>query len=314
MSFGASRWSNVAVSCAPSRWWLSPLIVVSIFALQGCANLADDHVAVTSTAVSDYTAQKFSGNQTKAETYVFMEGRFFEGVTVDRSLEKISFRQLAESLAVDLAKQQYFPAKDPKSADILIMVHWGVTTPKFGMDELRGRLSMSLDTSLEKGMEAMAAQAGEPGAAAFVSMGSNADREQRFDAWDHGTDSMDTQFAQANNAKLLGYNRHLRKMAEKPFSSPEEVALRNDLSTERYFVIMRAYDLHRQERKDPRALWTVYVNTRSPGHNFNEAIDLMGRVASNFAGRQTDDVESFRPTDRQGKVRIGDVVIVGESR
>jgi hypothetical protein len=84
---------------------------------------ADDHVAVISTASPEYTQRKFAGGEPRTETYVFLEGRFFEGATVDRSLEKMTFRRIAEYLAPELAKQNYLPARAIAQADLLLVVH-----------------------------------------------------------------------------------------------------------------------------------------------------------------------------------------------
>ncbi|HEX2101413.1 MAG TPA: hypothetical protein VHF69_12150, partial [Candidatus Synoicihabitans sp.] len=38
-----------------------------------------------------------------------------------------TFHTVARTLAADLAKQNYLPAPDPAQADLLLMVHWGIT-------------------------------------------------------------------------------------------------------------------------------------------------------------------------------------------
>ena len=40
-----------------------------------------------------------------------------------------SFSRIAEALAPELAQHQYFPAKDFRAADLLLVVHWGTTRP-----------------------------------------------------------------------------------------------------------------------------------------------------------------------------------------
>lgn len=58
--------------------------------------LADSTVALTADANPGYTKRKYEGGKPRTETYVLMEGKFAEGTTVDRSLDKMTFRQIAE--------------------------------------------------------------------------------------------------------------------------------------------------------------------------------------------------------------------------
>ena len=280
----------------------------------GCSAIADRHVAITSTAGADYTARKFHDGKPQRESYVFMAGRFFDGQTVDHSLDRMTFRQLAASVAVDLAKDEYYPARDVKSADLLIVVHWGVTTPKLSMDEIRGRVSYSADTSDAKTLESLRAAPDDGVAQLFAAAGSESDRERENEISYRETDALDTDYFNASNAKLLGYGRHLRKLNQDVYSSPDEIALRSDLASERYFVILRAYDLRQITNGKPRPVWTLHMNMRSPGHNFNEAVSFMGTAAVNFFGRQTDKVETLQPKVRQGTVTIGDITIIGEAK
>ena len=67
--------------------------------------MADEHVAVIASAATAYTQRKFDGPKVRTETYVFMEGSFIPGQTVDRSIERMPFRRIAEFLAPELARR-----------------------------------------------------------------------------------------------------------------------------------------------------------------------------------------------------------------
>ena len=66
--------------------------------------LADRHVAVVSRATPEYTQRKFGDGKPQPESYVFMQGRYFDGVRADCSIEKMSFREIAGFLAPELAR------------------------------------------------------------------------------------------------------------------------------------------------------------------------------------------------------------------
>ncbi len=276
---------------------------------------ADEHVAVSASADAAYTQRKFAGAKVRAESYVFMEGTFVPGQTVDRSIERMPFRRVAEFLAPELARQQFFPAPEASGADLLIVVHWGTTTPRTSAAEMRGQVTLSLDQTQERALqkEINAQAAGSSDAmAAWLNAGSEIDRQMGFEQMERFTDTLDGDYANANNAKLLGYTKSLQRYEQRVFGSAEETTLRSDLSTERYFVILKAYDLKAPlaPGEKRRAVWTAHLNLRSPGTNFGTALRRMGLVGADFFGRTTATVETQRPKVKEGRVILGPLVII----
>jgi len=279
---------------------------------------ADQHVAVVSTASPEYTQRKFAGGEPRTETYVFLEGRFFEGTTADRSIEKMSFRRIAEFLAPELAKQKYLPARELGQADLLLVVHWGTTIPRITTNQMRSIETISLDNSLEKTLESdiKATIIGDSVALELLlnTTGSEADRQIGHEQFERLAANLDLASGLASNAQLLGYALELNRLGKRAFSSTEEGTLLSDLGSERYFVIVKAYDLHApvEPGRKNRALWTLHVNIRSPGQNFVTALNLMGPAAAHYFGRTTDGVMTLRPKERRGQVTLGELVIIGE--
>ncbi|WP_146180258.1 hypothetical protein [Opitutus sp. ER46] len=291
----------------------------------GCAGLGDPAVIVSSSAVADYTARKFQDGRPVRETYVFMPGRYYPGATVDRSLERMSFRQLAEPLAQELARKQYFPAPDLKSADLLIVVHWGVTDPRISSSEMRGQVTYHFDASMSDAgvdrppseTDAMFASnlpEGHDALTLYPDLPNDAVRAMEFEETERLTDQLGGDMANANAILLLGYSRQLRQLSELPFITTAELALRSDLKNERYFIVLRAYDLRHRTGRRPRVLWTLHLNMRSAGVNFREAMASMGDVAVHYVGRNVDQVETALPKLKQGTVTIGEVKIIGEAK
>ena len=299
-----------------------PLVSIAWFAFfeVGCATLVDGNVTVTSSATPDYTRAKFGQDQPRRETYVFMAGRYFEGATLDHSLDRLTFRKLAESMAQELALKQYFPAKDLNSADLLVVIYWGATKPHISVDELHAQSAPQLNSNLpthtydsSAGIETPLVVGSDQTIANFyANVTSENDMRVGFDQTDRTTDSFGADFDNANNIALLGYGRHLRALAKQPSQGTTEATLRSDLTSERYFVILQAYDLHGLKNRKPRPVWTLHLNMRSPGHNFAEAVNLMGNVAVNYFGRESDGVVNVPPKLREGKVELGEIKILGE--
>jgi hypothetical protein len=280
--------------------------------------VADDHVAVISTASPEYTQRKFAGGEPRTETYVFLEGRFFEGATVDRSLEKMTFRRIAEYLAPELAKQKYLPARAIAQADLLLVVHWGTTIPRVTTNQMRSIETISVDNSLEKQLETEIKATLVEGTSALEALltttGNEADRQIGHEQFERLADNLDLTSGLASNAQLLGYALELNRLGKKPLFSAEEGTLMSDLGNQRYFVIVKAFDLRApaEPGRKNRALWTLHVNIRSPGQNFVTALNLMGPAAAHYFGRTSDGVMTVRPKERQGQVILREMVIIGE--
>lgn len=284
--------------------------------------MADSHVAVRAFADDEYSARKFGPDGPRLETYVFMEGRYHPGATVDRSLSRMSFRSIAEMLARDLVRQNYRPAKDLKSADLLILVHWGTTLPNTSINEMTARTHVGASSE-----QAAAAQERALNVQFNLSEGSS-DVDQaasgvddftrtddmwgdvHFDAMEGMTERIAADMYSKSNAELLGYSSDLRRYNTRAFTREEERTLRLDLSTERYFIIMKAFDL-KNLGKTAKPVWTVYLNTRSPGINFTTAVGRLGHAGSRYFGLKNDRVTTVRAKDPTGTVTIEPAIILG---
>jgi len=281
---------------------------------------ADDHVAVTAFAKTEYTRRKYENGKPRVETYVFMQGKYFEGHTVDRSIERMTFRQLVERLAPELARQQYLPTTDLKAADLLLVVHWGTTVPIEPAAPLTGIANAPTHDEIARDQAIADASDPVPHPAAIDGMSdwnvseSEPYRAIGFEQLDQSAEVVENDLRSASNVQLLGYVRDLGRMQQSPFQSATEATLRSDLTSERYFIIIKAYDL-----KDPqpaghvrRPVWTIHLNIRSPGQNFTTALARMGNVAVDFFGRNTDAVTTAVPRPRTGTVTLGEMKIIGE--
>ncbi len=298
----------------------SSLLLLGLAALGPLAipGAADPRVIVSAIANPAYTAHKFGEGRTRAETYVVMQGHYFAGGIADPSIEHMPFRKLAEVFAPELAKRQYWPAKDTKDADLLIVVHWGTTTPKISTMEMMARTNPLPDVTgarENKQMRMDAANAGGDFVSAMTA-GLNNEDTRLFDMneLERLGDQVSNDLTSARAVQLLGYTKELRRYERLMVSPAEEYSLRLDLTQMRYFIIVRAYDLHALTAADrARPVWTLHLNMSSPGNDFGTAVDRMSVAAVNFVGRSTENVQAVLPNVPEGKVTIGPLVILGEA-
>jgi hypothetical protein len=270
----------------------------------------DDSVAVAAGADKDYVLQKFGdrGAKAKAESFVFARGKYYGGYLRDGSLERTQFAEIARQLAPDLAVQRYFPAADPKNADILIVVHWGITAVEENPDHGQ--------TDFE--------QLQKDGAAYNSRFSSGAGGSSRGGIADPGYLNSDLDIAAgrsavsgtgpADNAQLLGYDAELQKEEYRSLGvasgyTEMDLRLREDIADERYFVILMAYDLRslKEGKKGvkPKLLWSTHFSMRATGFSFTDALPAMGKVAANFFGHQVEGLLLDARKVPEGRVDVG---------
>lgn len=287
---------------------------------------ADANVVVSAAASPDYTHRKFNGAAMLPESYVVMQGRYFEGTTIDKSIDRMPFRRVVDYFVPELARREYWPAKSTRDADLVIVVHWGTTVPRVASREMTARSSPTVDTSTADAAKEINLDAAmhptiqgnppdTPGILLAEQM-NEGDRQRSMDIQEQLIEQSDRESASLNLAQVLGYSRTMHKFTGGMTTTEEEKTLRFDMTQERYFIILKAYDLKKLTSRGHAATrqpeWILHINVHSPGTNFRIALDRMSAAAVNFFGRTTDSVETVRPGERMGKVIVGEPIIVRE--
>jgi hypothetical protein len=304
------------------------LIAASLFLLAaGAALRADKHVVVIARADPEYSETRFNEEgQLRPETYVFMQGHHYPGETVDRTMERMTFREIVGYLAPELARRKYLPGPSAVEADLLLIVHWGTTRPKIGIREMTAQPTTEVDrdrlmveTMKEFGVpvEIESNFGGVPDSL-LMPLGADFNQDQEFERLDRMTDELNQQFRRGDNVTLLGYADDLRRLGKRAWTGELERSLRHDLNTERYFVVIRAYDLKGRVpsvRKN-RPVWTMHLNISSPGNNFRTAMNRMSVAAARYAGLNNADPATVRVTGQEttGTVALAPLVILGEAQ
>ena len=260
----------------------------------GVLSAREDPVAVASTASVAYVREKGPDGKPKPETYLFFQGRFFGGTARDPDLEHAQFTGITRTLAESMVRQNYFPSRNPKQADLLIVVHWGTTT-------------VEEDPNQQSDLEHL--------------NGAIADEQAGAPSMDHAAINLElaiqdlksnsAQNSVAFNARLLGFQRELVKdqneLTARPSGmSDDELELQHLLGEERYFVILMAYDFPTMKQGvKPLLLWSTRFSIRSPGNSFTRSLPAMSRAAADYFGKALDQPVIGVPPTPEGKVEIG---------
>lgn len=303
-----------------------PIRLLLLLAVPAVSLMADRHVVVIAKADPDYARTRYdAGGKLIPQSYVVMKGNFFPSGRVDRTLERMTIEEIVQLFAPELAKREYYPSKTVEEADLLLIVHWGATRPKTGIQEMTARVTDDVDhqrhmletlrrfepsTQLDTGFSDLPPGTTPPESEEF-------NRQQQFEQLNRFSDEVSRQARRNDNATLLGYNDELHRLGKGIWFGERERSLIHDVNTERYFIIIRAYELKRRDggAKTDRPVWTMHLNIRSPGNNFKTAIQRMGVIASQFAGTNTDSATTVkvRPNAPTVSVTLGELIILGET-
>jgi hypothetical protein len=281
-----------------SSWIAVCCLFLAVLPGRVCADWGE-YVTVSSTAAKDYVRPLVGKNgEPQPESYVVAQGVFFGGSTRDTGLEKTPFNEVVATVGRSLARQNYFPAKNPSLAELLIVVYWGSTT-------------IWEDPNKEQNAEALNAAVSGYNAAVGAG-GPPPDLGPLNQALaEHDNDMVSQNSIIAYNARLLGYETALRKRLNDQSVSTEERTLREDLAEERYFVVLLAFDYQALMKEHVRRLrWTTRMSVSASGYNFRTSLPMMNRMAANYFGKQIDDLPRMQVIPREGKVEIGEVKVV----
>jgi hypothetical protein len=287
-----------------------------LLALTSVAN-AEKLVVARSTVSSEYLQKRMVDGKLQPHTYVFMAGRHFPGNTRDRSLERTSFRTIAERLAMDLRQQDFHPAPALSQADLLLIVHWGVTT---GNNRDTVAIAASMEAVADLGRDKEGAQKELDEAVAQVDVMGAWQARGKLDELENQTRSEHENMASGqyigieDRATLLGLGAELRKEDRSLFGSERYNMLRDMTQEERYFIIVMAYDVPALvNQQQLKRVWTMRTSIRSAGVNFPQALDRIGHIASRYFGVRQNNVALEYTGDRKRNevVRFGDIVVLG---
>jgi hypothetical protein len=240
-------------------------------------DLGDTTTAVFAGVSDDYARNRLPDGTYKAENYAFGDGGYFGSPSRDATIDNESFMSIARTMARPLADRSFIPTRDPKKANLLIMLYWGVT-------------SGTLDPSSENFMYG------------------RLDRPKGV-SWSTellGPVSFQGGLVDLQNAMILGYAGEIAQTH--PWLGVIHNVKRDDLIDDvehnRYFVVMMAYDFQMMWReKRHKLLWETRFSIREQGNDFAKLLPAMATCASAFFGQDSHGL--IRRAIPEGNVEIG---------
>lgn len=287
-------------------------------ALAGAAGLAAEPevTAVFSRVKNNYVRKLNADGSVAIETYIVAKGGYIPGAEKDDSIEHMRFPDIVRLLAAYLGKQNYYPARDGKKADLMLVIYWGRSIP--GSD---GTYRNTLNHAGEAMAAAMQphpnpAQATNPAAAAAT------DRRSSQAGLDSEMDQALLEIQSANsvrqrtvdyNARLLGYMQEINDSDTPAAHAGADTYyqdLISDVEEERYYMIINAFDFQEAlQHKKNKLLWSTRVSVRARGNRFDEQLAAMVASAARYFGR--DSGHLVKDQERTPEIKLGELKNLG---
>jgi hypothetical protein len=263
------------------------ILTLAILFLTNSLQAANNRIIIKTVASEEYVKQRASDIKKKIQTYNFFEGRYFPGNSKDRSMERFTFMDIIEDMAVHLQKQGYYNSPNVGEGDLLIVVHYGATEYEESPFDLMGYNSLE-DLGYSDDMDASALAEFQFNMSFMETMNS-ANDQSRY-----------------GKAQLLGMEEAY--MNSTPRYERED--LEWQLKESRYFVILMAYDLPLIKRGETKLLWSTRYSIRAIGQPFDQAIKDMNLVAGDYFGENLKGLNKTRVTDKS-RVEFGEIEVIG---
>jgi hypothetical protein len=274
--------------------YFSPKTIFKYLRLIGLLGIVDyagaAQIIIKAEATREYSKQVATRNPDEPLTYHFIKGDFFPGYISDPSLGKVDFMDIAQNLAIQLTKQNYYPSKDIENNDVMIIVNWGITAVEEDLMEMSGITSMEEYETIyglgDSNDETVAQQLELFGPTAVAKPGA-ADRRK--------------------TSRLLGFAETLDSTNVMPQDLYE---LDSALNRERYFFVVLAYDYQKfKNEKEMKLLWITRFSIQATGTNFEDAYKELTFAASDYFGKNMKGLQKKR-TDDDSKVEMGEIEVL----
>lgn len=280
--------------------------------------------AVFSRSFNHYVRPATSDGRVQPLTYVIAKGGYAPGLGGDQSADDVKFAGIVRVLGKYLARQSYYPAKNGKAADLMLVVHWGKTIP--GNDGLsrdllaqgvQGFETLQLQQKLGIGRSPgidYRAEARQKTRNAVTDALDEAAQEEMVQGLYEIRFAQDARIEAARlNANLLGYTAELKHRDNPSLFGGAGTAyneLMEDLEAERYYVSVTAYDFQEALKNNhKKGLWRTVASIDARGNRFDEKLMTMVERASRFFGRDSERlIRQFEYTPR---IDLGELKQIG---
>jgi hypothetical protein len=260
--------------------------------------------AVSSKVATDYIRAKAADGSYVPEYYSFGKGGNWGGEFKDDSIDKLGFMDIARGIAPSLESQKYFPARDPNTTKLIIMVYWGTTAvpPPYEEDPLYKAYFAAVEEShiLLSGIPPQVDESND-----VLSSGLH-----QLDIENGIRDRLDFK-----NANMLGYDasglvgtdrgKYLSHTALRTEGNDQ----REEIEDNRYFIVLMAYDFQLMwKTKKHKLLWEARFSINQKHNQFDKALPSMTQYAAKYFGQPTNGLIRERLLDAH--VEIGDPTLI----
>ena len=303
---------------------LFTLAFVVLMLVRSLKQAADDTLttSVFSKQASGYKREKLQDGTFKPEYYAISNGGYSPGVGKDPSIDEVPFSAIAGVVAQHLAKQNYFLAKDSKSAQLLLVIQWGASVPfsdstyKEGIDRLSGAANSVKATAVQK-TQVEQAQTSAQSPDGIQSDGASAAQAAQNEFQDElvmmQMNNSARDKANERNANLLGYMGEMNSANDQRRVAGAGTYyndLVSDIENKRYYVIVSAFDFRAAtQEKSKKLLWSTRVSIQAQGNRFDERLVTMMANASRQFGQ--DSGRLIRQYQRAPRVDLGELKYLG---
>jgi hypothetical protein len=267
--------------------------VLAASILAGACSLVDakvNRVAVRANASKEYSQARATLKE-EGQTYHIIKGKYFSGNVADSSLDQVTFEEVADHIALNLKRQNFYSEEDPEKGDLLVMVHYGASAFLGDRDRYGFTFEDILPPVVTASGEIYEYKLSKNGMPRFF-----------------GT----VLPSQRRGVKEL-YFRSMILGMEGVFRSnvtSYEAFIQKSLSNEgRYFIYVSAFDLPLLRQGEKKILWTTRYSIRSIGQSFADAIKELNIVAGHYFGKDFDNLISKRSTD-PSLVEVGEIEVI----
>jgi hypothetical protein len=237
---------------------------------------AETFEAVNCTVTNGYTRNQMPDGTYQRETYVFKEGGFLSGQVDDESIDRITFKQVSDTIAGALRDENYVQASEASPPKLLIVVYWGTSRTPMKMPSRMG--SGGIHENLPRVQSPRSHE----------DFGGKAD--EGWEALQGRGFAFGGHMVIEEDAAIMGFDSA---------SNP-------DLSEARYFVVLLAYDYRvLSQQKKAKLLWQARFSITERQNRFNEKLAAMAAGASRYFGQDTSGLR-YDPVP-EGSVKIGEI-------
>ena len=245
------------------------LTLVLLILLSGCIH-KNKRVMVKAWSDEEYRSNIPEGEMPPPETYALYRGQFESGQTRDNSLlGESQFRKISGFLKNALETQNYVMIRPNEPMDLLIVVHWGLT---------------SIDT------------------------------ETHYFEFEDEEGYIETEEFEQITEESLRKNALILGTTEKIYLDdfePDQEEVIASTSEERYFFALVAFDANDLLQRKKTIKWRTQFSVDTTGTNHLDALPAMARVAQNYFGKNSEDLNFERTHLGKGEVELGDVEVLG---